>query len=342
MKPSFPRYFVYGLVDPRDGQIRYVGKSSNGVARPRDHTRPARVANETGDKNVWVKELLALSIFPEIVNLETCTPDNLVAAENWNIIYYRSLGFNLTNSVKMGCHGPTGYHHTQDAKDRIGAATLGRKHSEEAKKKISMTHSGKKLSKEHLDRIIEANTGRVVSQTTRDKLSKAHKGRPKPNGSIALKQWYIDNPDNSKRNQKMAQTSAHPVIDELGNIYSSAKDAARKTGINKGSVHKNLRVNKIGLPVKMIDKYGKAFAYTEELPDYVARKGKPVIVSDGREFLSLKETAEAVGIVYEVVQRNIKLNSNGLPLILLKKSGLGFAYVSEKPTESKSKSKKST
>jgi hypothetical protein len=31
------KYLIYGLVDPRDNLVKYVGKSSKGLIRPKQH-----------------------------------------------------------------------------------------------------------------------------------------------------------------------------------------------------------------------------------------------------------------------------------------------------------------
>lgn len=36
------RFLIYGLVDPRTNEVRYVGRSSSGLVRPKHHSVDAR------------------------------------------------------------------------------------------------------------------------------------------------------------------------------------------------------------------------------------------------------------------------------------------------------------
>ena len=57
-----------------------------------------------------------------------------------------------------------GWHHTEEAKEKIGKASRGRQHSDESKKKMSEASKGKPKTKEHRKNIAEAarinSTGR--------------------------------------------------------------------------------------------------------------------------------------------------------------------------------------
>ena len=82
-----PRNLIYGLRDPRTNEIRYVGQSSTGLHRPKQHAKykgPARSAKEK-----WVAKLLRLCLVPEIVILQVLEgPDELNSAE----IFWIALG----------------------------------------------------------------------------------------------------------------------------------------------------------------------------------------------------------------------------------------------------------
>lgn len=51
-----PNRFIYGLVDPRDGRVRYVGKTSVGLKRPKSYLTPVGDAY----KDRWVRSLRRL------------------------------------------------------------------------------------------------------------------------------------------------------------------------------------------------------------------------------------------------------------------------------------------
>jgi hypothetical protein len=94
-------YLVYGLVDPRSGELRYVGKSCSGLARPRAHAR--RLKWDRGHCRNWVKSLVDAGLKPEVEVLEGHeTAEALVEAEKHFIAYFRSIGCNLTNVTAGG------------------------------------------------------------------------------------------------------------------------------------------------------------------------------------------------------------------------------------------------
>lgn len=67
---------IYGLVDPRDGVVRYIGQSNHIPRRKWQHLREAQRAfpRSGSRKSEWLRELLDAGYEPEIVILET-VPD---------------------------------------------------------------------------------------------------------------------------------------------------------------------------------------------------------------------------------------------------------------------------
>lgn len=78
----------------------------------------------------------------------------------------------------------SGWTHTDEAKEKIRKAGIGRKHTDESKEKIRQANFGKKLSDEHRAKISKAlkgvpNTklkGKKLSEEHKRKLSESHKG----------------------------------------------------------------------------------------------------------------------------------------------------------------------
>lgn len=80
---------IYGLVDPRDGRVRYVGQSEDVEKRYRQHL-------DHNDPNVrkrlWIKELSADGRAPGLSLLEAVPVGDLIAIERRWIDTYRDRG----------------------------------------------------------------------------------------------------------------------------------------------------------------------------------------------------------------------------------------------------------
>ena len=62
--------FVYSLVDPRDGVVRYVGKSKNPAARLAAHKKGSRY-NARVDE--WISALSEAGLAPQMIVIEECS-----------------------------------------------------------------------------------------------------------------------------------------------------------------------------------------------------------------------------------------------------------------------------
>lgn len=126
------RFIIYGLIDPRNGQLRYVGQSSRGLIRPKQ--RHARHCWS------WEENLKCEGLVPEIEILQECNLiDELDEAEIFWIGYFRMIGANLTNISTGGC-GSKGAKRSEEWKDNLSKKTifrnpinLGRVHPDEEK-----------------------------------------------------------------------------------------------------------------------------------------------------------------------------------------------------------------
>jgi len=92
---------VYGLIDPRTGQIRYVGASGNLKQREQESRSPHGARRTPRD--LFVVELLRLGTQPEFFVIEECaTADEAFNHEEWWIAYFRFLGADLLNRSTGG------------------------------------------------------------------------------------------------------------------------------------------------------------------------------------------------------------------------------------------------
>lgn len=112
------RWIIYGLFDPIDGSLRYIGKSSSGLKRPARHTSPCELKNST-HKNRWIKSLISRQLRPIIRTLYVCISANELSKKEIEFIaHYRKMGAKLTN-LTSGGDGCPGRVHKQSTKDKI-------------------------------------------------------------------------------------------------------------------------------------------------------------------------------------------------------------------------------
>lgn len=81
---------IYGLVDPRDGRVRYIGKANDTRKRLAGHLRDAR--RRSTPVYAWVRKLGALGLKPEARVLERVEGDGWKDAERRLIAEHRALG----------------------------------------------------------------------------------------------------------------------------------------------------------------------------------------------------------------------------------------------------------
>ena len=168
------RFIVYGLVDPRSLEIRYVGKSSSGLDRPKAHRHPCNLKKACA-RNVWLRELFSAGLNYGIVILESISDPKMRSSlcwwqpghssrlsdtERWWIAYGRCSGWNILNTTDGG--GGVAYHKQTDLqKERKQVSALKGTNNPatfpEVREKIRQSKLGKKRSPETCRAISEAH-----------------------------------------------------------------------------------------------------------------------------------------------------------------------------------------
>jgi hypothetical protein len=193
-KETHSRFLVYGLIDPLTGELRYVGKSSWGMKRPKQHLQSTGRKGNTHLKN-WLRRLYKDGQqLPAILILRECVSDiEALAQEVVLIALFRQAGFNLAN-ITEGGEGSCGWYHSAETISKIRESNKGKKMSYEARCKISACKIGKKFSQESRDNMSKAqlkrehnpedtakaraaNLGLKRSEETKAKLRAAWVGR---------------------------------------------------------------------------------------------------------------------------------------------------------------------
>jgi|WetSurMetagenome_2_1015567.scaffolds.fasta_scaffold274197_3 hypothetical protein len=91
---------IYGLCDPRDGLIRYVGVTKNPAYRLSEHLRMP--VKEGIAKNTWIADLLSKELTPIFVFLEAVKEEDASACEQEWIESFAKLGVLFNHKVKSG------------------------------------------------------------------------------------------------------------------------------------------------------------------------------------------------------------------------------------------------
>lgn len=135
--------YIYTLIDPRNSEVKYVGKANNPKLRLKHHIYPSGLKPQTL-KNHWLKEIIDLNLLPIINIIEECQYESWEQRERFWIKYYKDLGCNLTNETNGGS-----YEVTDIIKEKLSllhsgknSINYGKKFDVETKVKMSLSHQG--------------------------------------------------------------------------------------------------------------------------------------------------------------------------------------------------------
>ncbi len=78
--------YIYVLIDPRNLEIRYVGKTNNPSERMRAHISPHIYMRNNNAKCIWTEELKAINLKPIMQVLTTCKDEE---SELYEYRYYK-------------------------------------------------------------------------------------------------------------------------------------------------------------------------------------------------------------------------------------------------------------
>jgi len=88
--PDADSSFVYVLLDPRDGSVRYVGQTTDPKSRAVSHRRNQPSGNPHMDS--WKAQLKSVGLAPRFLVVDSAPTERLDFMERRWIAYYRSLG----------------------------------------------------------------------------------------------------------------------------------------------------------------------------------------------------------------------------------------------------------
>lgn len=178
---------IYGLHDPRDGALRYVGKTRHSLSvRLAQHMTPKELSLKHR-RAIWLRCLKAQGLKPEARVIELATADTWEARERHWIAFHRAQGANLVNGTDGGEGGATS--------------------------------KGKPCSEARREAIARALKGHKVSEHTREKLRAARTGVPSVNkitlDDALLTDLYVKRGKTSKQVGLLLGISDRPVLRRL-------------------------------------------------------------------------------------------------------------------------------
>jgi hypothetical protein len=199
--------FIYGLIDPRTDEIRYVGKANNLEQRFQSHqydkssTRKAR----------WIRSLAKKELTPKIMPLESTDKENWEEAEQWWIAYFRQMNCDLLNHTDGGEGLKNPSKETREKISEIRKATFQVPEyrawfdkwvqSPERRKKISVSNKGKKKASDHVAKLPQNRAGRKFSFEHREKIRISLLGNQRRLGQFPTSETRAKIRDSLKGNQ---------------------------------------------------------------------------------------------------------------------------------------------
>lgn len=194
---------IYYLIDPRDDQVRYIGKSKDCADRLRKHISYATARSRRNSRK-WIWSLKKIGLVPAMRVVETCPGDGC-EEEIRHIREAREQGWKLTN-MTMGGEGVLGwkcpdYLREKMSRDRKGkpmspaakishAAAMARlrghiKHDPESVRRRADKLRGRPMHPAVLAAVIAANRGRKQDPEVVKRRADMLRGRKRSPEAVA-------------------------------------------------------------------------------------------------------------------------------------------------------------
>lgn len=168
--------YIYTLSDPRNNEVRYVGKTFDLRQRFHDHTCNAKKFNK---RLSWIKSLKNQGILPKMEILETfenASDEEWAEAERFWISTLKLYGCRLTN---MDSGGMGGKRLPQETKNKISQSRKSFRHTPETRAKIAAACKARMTPEEKERLRIKCSKNRHTEET-KAKISAMKLGKPRP------------------------------------------------------------------------------------------------------------------------------------------------------------------
>lgn len=209
--------YIYGLVDPRNNKIRYIGKTINPKSRMYSHFNEIKYYNTY--KSRWIKKILSLKLKPIMKILKICPLEDFEKYEAEYIKIYKLN--NLVNS------------------DEAGQGNIGRRKEiiEKSIEKISKIVYQYDINGNYIKKYKSVREASRNLNIDHSHIVRCCNGTNKHTKGFIFKYEYnknvkpVENPNALKK--KVAE------LDAYGNIiktWNSLMDCCRDTGIDNGNL----------------------------------------------------------------------------------------------------------
>jgi len=235
--------YIYSLIDPRTGEVRYVGKTTDPDVRLRRHVC------EKGDtaRHKWLAELHSLEIKPEMQIVETVSGESWKTKERFWIAHYRAQGCALVNSTSGG-QGAPGISPSAKTRELLSDA-LKRAWCENPRS-ISPEHfealvAGRRAtpqSPETREKIRQAIQGIKRSDETREKISQAKRGKKLgPLSEERKRKIGMANKGERNGQAKLTMAKARDIRERYAGGSMSLSQLGREYGVDAKQIHRIVR-----------------------------------------------------------------------------------------------------
>jgi hypothetical protein len=217
--------YIYSLSDPRNGEVRYIGKANSLKKRLGGHLRKD---NKDSHKDRWIKSLRVNGLLPVMEIIDEVSVEDWEFWEIYWIAQFKQWGFKLTNSA-IGGQGSNFV--SQTTKDKLSSRSKGIPKSEKHRKNISNGRKGIAFSEEHRKNIGISSKGRIHTQETKQLIILANKGKKQSKERIEKRLIKIRGRKNSEASILLMRKA------KLGKKFSEETKAlmtSQRLGVKRG------------------------------------------------------------------------------------------------------------
>lgn len=238
--------FIYGLCDPDTNELRYIGLTGNGFKRISGHYNDCLLNYKYSAVKKWIKKLRSHNKIFNVIYIEYFDEDGIHVdeSERFWIQYFTAIGCNLLNHEKGGRVRSDLAHYKDSKSKSLKNRKKTKEHSLNIKKGQTREY-GLKIQDDLGNFFNSLQEAADFYGSTKSTIQKAvygqikiHKGRVftrvgggrKNTEDIKCKPYV-------KKGRRLIENK---IIDNNGNIYINASEAAEKLQIKKRQIFKLL------------------------------------------------------------------------------------------------------